>query len=243
MKNHLKILLIDGDETGRETVKHLLKRSNLRINLNEVENCNLGVEIIKAQEFDCILTDYNLPDAKGIEIMDQIREVNADGLPVIVLAGMGSEKMAVEILKKGAADYVSKNELNSEVLKRSITNAVQIHQFQQKASAAERALLEREKRYRTIVETVSDIIIRLDVKGKIEFVNPAIRFLGYDPSEIVGQHIEKFVKKVEGVDYHDGLVSQITTRGVGLMATNNLEVDFLVKKNLHCGRKINPYPF
>ena len=162
--------------------------------------------------------------------MDQIRGVNADGVPVIELAGMGSETMAVEVLKKGAADYVSKNGLNSEVLKRSITNAVQIHQFQQKASAAERALLEREKRYRTIVETVSDIIIRLDVEGKIEFVNPAIRFLGYDPSEIVGQRIDKFVKKVEGVDYHDGLVSQITTRGVGLMATNNLEVDFLVKK-------------
>ena len=104
MKNHLKILLIDGDETGRETVKHLLKRSNLSINLNVVENCNLGVEIIKAQEFDCILADYHLPDAKGVEVMDQIREVNADGLPVIVLAGMGSEKMAVEILKKGAAD-------------------------------------------------------------------------------------------------------------------------------------------
>ena len=230
MESHLKILLIDGDEAGRENVKHLLKKSNLNVNLNEAGDCNLGIEIIKAQEFDCILVDYHLPDAKGIEVIDQIREVNTDRVPVIVLAGMGSEKMAVEVLKKGAADYVSKNELNSEVLKRSITNAVQIHQFQQKASAAERALLEREKQYRTIVETVSDIIIRLDVKGKIEFVNPAIRFLGYEPSEIVGQHIEKFVKKVEGVDYHDGLISQITTRGVGLMATNNLEVEFLVKQ-------------
>ena len=164
MKNHLKILLIDGDEAGRESVKRLLKRSKLNINLNEVEGCNLGIEIIKAQEFDCILVDNHLPDVKGIEIMDQIRKVNADGVPVIVLAGMGSEKVAVEVLKKGAADYVSKNDLNSEVLKRSITNAVQIYQFQQKANAAERALLEREKRYRTIVETVSDIIIRLDVK-------------------------------------------------------------------------------
>ena len=230
MKNHLKILLIDGDEASREVVRRLLKRSKLNADLNEVEDYNLGVEIIKAQEFDCILADYHLPDAKGIEIMDQIREINADGVPVILLARMGNEKMAVEALKKGAADYVSKNELNSEVLKRSITNAVQIHQFQQKASAAERALLEREKRYRTIVETVSDIIIGLDGKGEIEFVNPAIRFLGYEPSEVVGKHIEKFIKKVEGQDYNDGLVSQITTRGVGLMATKNLEVDFLVKK-------------
>ena len=54
--------------------------------------------------------------------------------------------------------------------------------------------------------------------------------MGYKPSEIVGQHIEKFVEEVEGVNYIDGLLSQITTRGVGPMATNNLEVNFLVEK-------------
>ncbi|MBC8283492.1 MAG: diguanylate cyclase [Nitrospinae bacterium] len=120
--------------------------------------------------------------------------------------------------------------MNEDVLERSIRNAVQIHQFQEKAKAAERALLEREKQYRTIIETVSDIIIRLDVDGKIEFANPAIRFLGYQPSEIVGQPIENFVEKVEGVEYHEDFISQITTRGVGPMATNNLEVNFLVEK-------------
>ena len=51
MKNHLKILLIDGDEAGRESVKRLLKRSKLNVNLNEAGDCNLGVEIIQAQDY------------------------------------------------------------------------------------------------------------------------------------------------------------------------------------------------
>ena len=146
---------------------------------------------IKTQDFDCALIDYHLPDAKGLEIIEQLREVDGKEIPLIVLTGMGSETMAAEVMKKGAADYVSKNGLNGETLERSIRNAVQIHQLQRQAKVAESALLEREKQYRTIIETVSDIIIRLDVDKKIEFVNPAIRFLGYEPSELVGQPIEK----------------------------------------------------
>ncbi len=231
MKESLKILLVEDNEGDRQTVRRLFERSNLKINLEEAKDCKGRIEKIKTQDIDCVLIDYHLPDATGAEIIEQIREADVDRIPLIILTGMGSETMAAEVLKKGAADYVSKNGLNAEILERSITNAVQIHQFQKKAKSAERVLLEREKQYRTIIETVSDIIIQLDVEGKIEFVNPAIRFLGYEPSEIKGQHIEKFVEKVDGVDYENDLLSQITTQGVGPMATNNLEVKLLVEKD------------
>ena len=231
MNEPLKILLIDDDKTDRQIVRRLFEKAKFQVDLQEADQCKDGIEKIKTQALDCVLVDYNLPDAKGIEIIEQIRDLDVSEIPIIVLTGMGSENVAAEVFKKGAADYVSKNGLNAEILERSISNAVQIHQFQQKAKLAEKALLEREKQYRTIIETVSDIIIQLDIEGKIEFVNPAIRFLGYEPSEIVGQHIEKFVEKVEGVEYHEDFISQITTKGVGPMATNNLEVSFLVEKD------------
>jgi diguanylate cyclase (GGDEF)-like protein/PAS domain S-box-containing protein len=231
MKEPLNILMIDDDEDDRMLVRRLFAKTKLKVNLEEANDCKGGVEKNKTQDFDCVLIDYHLPDAKGIEIIEQLREVDEKETPLIVLTGMGSESLVTEVMKKGAADYVSKNGLNGEVLERSVRNAVKIHQLQRQAKVAERALLEREKQYRTIIETVSDIIIRLDVNKKIEFVNPAIRFFGYEPSEMVGQPIEKFVEKVEGVDYHDDLTSQIATRGVGPMATTNLEVSFLVERN------------
>ncbi len=229
MKEPLNILVIDDDETDIMIVRRLFAKTNLKVNVEEAIDCKSGVEKIKAQDFDCALIDYHLPDAKGLQVIEQLREVDGKEIPIIVLTGMGSEAVATEVMKKGAADYVSKNGLNGETLERSIRNAVQIHQLQRQAKVAERALLEREKQYRTIIETVSDIIIRLDVDRKIEFVNPAVRFLGYEPSEMVGQPIEKFVEKLEGVKYEDDLASQIATRGVGPMATNNLEVSFLVE--------------
>jgi diguanylate cyclase (GGDEF)-like protein/PAS domain S-box-containing protein len=231
MNEPLNILVIDDDETDISLVRHLFEKTTLKVNMEEAIDCKGGVEKIKTRDFDCALIDYHLPDAKGVEVIEQLREVDGQEIPLIVLTGMGSETMAAEVMKKGAADYVSKNGLNGEVLERSVRNAVQIHQLQRQAKLAESALLEREKQYRTIIETVSDIIIRLDVDKKIEFVNPAIRFLGYEPSEIVGQPIETFVEKVEGVEYHDDLTSQIATRGVGPMATTNLEVSFLIAKD------------
>ena len=231
MKESLNILVIDDDETDVINVRHLIAKTKLKVNVEVAIDCKEGVEKIKTQDFDCALMDYHLPDAKGLEVIERLREADEKEIPLIVLTGMGSESLATEVMKKGAADYVSKNGLNEEVLERSIRNAVQIHQLQRQAKVAESALLEREKQYRTIIETVSDIIIRLDVDKKIEFVNPAIRFLGYEPSEMVGQPIEKFVAEVEGVSYHDDLLSQIATRGVGPMATSNLEVSFLVERD------------
>jgi two-component system, cell cycle response regulator len=231
MKEPLNILVIDDDEEDLMLIRHLFTKTKLKVNVEEVTDCRRGVEKIKTEDFDCALIDYNLPDAKGLEVIEQLREVGGKEIPLIVLTGMGNETMATEVMKKGAADYVSKNGLNGDILERSIRNAVQIHEFQRQAKIAESALLEREKQYRTIIETVSDIIIRLDVDKKIEFVNPAIRFFGYEPAEMVGQPIKQFVEKVVGVDYDDELISQIATRGVGPMATTNLEVNFLVKKD------------
>lgn len=230
MSKSLNILLIEDDEVDRMTIRHVLAKANLNANIHEVTNCKDGVEKIKNGDIDCALVDFKLPDAMGIEVIERLREADGKGTPLIFLTGMGSEMLAAEVMKKGAADYISKNGLNGDVLVRSIQNAIQVHQYQRKAEAAENALLEREKQYRTIVDTVSDIIMRLGTDQKIEFVNPAVRFLGYDPSEMVGQPIEKFVTKVDGVEYEEGLISQIATRGVGPMATNNLEVNFLVEK-------------
>ena len=78
------------------------------------------------------------------------------------------------MMKKGASDYLSKSKLNGESLVRSINNAIQMRSFEKKICVAEKALADSEKFYRTIVETVSDVIFRLGPDQKVEFINPAI---------------------------------------------------------------------
>jgi DNA-binding NtrC family response regulator len=220
MTNCLDILVIDDDETDRMNVQHLLDGEGVKAVVHEASDCSSGVDLLKSNRFDCVLIDYKLPDANGVEVLENLKKVDHYGVPMILLTGMGGEQLVAEVMKKGASDYLSKNGLNGKILVKSIQNAIQVRTFEEKVRAAENALAEREKSYRTIVETVSDIIFRLGPDQKVEYVNPAIRFFGYDPLDLVGLSVEKFID-LSSTDQE--LISKIATREVGPMATCNLE--------------------
>ena len=152
-------------------------------------------------------------------VLEKLREVNRNNVPLILLTGVGDELLAVEVMKKGASDYLPKNGLNGKILAHSIQNAIQVGSFAKKVRAAENALAESEKSYRSIVETVSDVIFRLGPDRKIEFINPAIRFFGYAPSDLVGHSIEKFIA-VGSEDKE--ILAKIATREVGPLSTSKI---------------------
>jgi len=237
MKDSLNILIIDDDEVDRMNVRHLLKDAGMSVVFHEATNCASGIEKIKLNKFDCILIDYKLPDATGVEVLEKIREVN--NVPLILLTGMGDEELAAEVMKKGASDYLSKNKLDRENLSRSVRNAIQVRSFEEKVRTAELALAESEKSYRTIIETVSDVIFRLGTDQRIEFISPAIRLFGYDPGELIGHPVDKFIDV--SPDNHE-LINKIATRGVGPLSTSNLEVYIKVSRSRLLGENARPIP-
>jgi GGDEF domain-containing protein len=105
--------------------------------------------------------------------------------------------------------------------------------------ATELALSESEKSYRTIIETVSDVIFRLGPDQRIEFINPAIRFFGFDPDELIGHSIDKFIAVSSD---NPELISKIATRGVGPLSTSHLEVNIQVVRDTVPGENARPIP-
>ena len=239
MKNCLDILVIDDDETDRMNVQHLLTKEGVEAVIHEAPDCSSGVEKMKSSKMDCVLIDYRLPDANGVEVLEKLREVNRNNIPLILLTGMGDERLVAEVMRKGAADYLSKNGLNGKVLAQSIRSAIQVGSFEKKVRAAERALAESEKSYRTIVETVSDIIFRLGPDQKIEFINPAIRFFGYEAIDLVGYSIDKFIDLGSA---NKDVIAKIATQEVGPLATCNLEVNFKFARESVLGEATKPVP-
>jgi diguanylate cyclase (GGDEF)-like protein len=237
MKDCLNILVIDDDEVDRMNIQHLLDGEGVKAVVHEASNCLSGIEMLGSHEIDCVLIDYRLPDANGVEVLEKVREVDRNNIPMILLTGMGGELLVAEVMKKGASDYLSKNGLNGKTLVQSIRSAIQVRDFEKKVWAAENALAESEKSYRKIVETVSDVIFRLGPDQKIEFINPAIRFFGYEPADLVGQSIDTFID----VNPNDPtLISAIATQGVGPMSTSNLEVDIKVERASVLNEKPKP---
>lgn len=100
-----RILIIDDEKAICNTLKDILTYEKY-----EVEVAFDGAEGIKKAEsgsFDLVLSDIKMPKMDGIEVLVKLQEMNPD-LPVVMISGHGTIETAVEALKKGAYDYISK---------------------------------------------------------------------------------------------------------------------------------------
>lgn len=146
-EEQFSILLVDDDEVDRLAVKRALSKAGLTANLTEAKNGADAISQLEVKQnshdvvatncsnsasnhikhsFDLVLLDYRLPDIDGLHLLSQIKALSLY-LPVIVLTGQGDEEIAVEIMKAGAADYLSKAKIEPQGLAKAINSAVRIH--------------------------------------------------------------------------------------------------------------------
>ena len=77
-------------------------------NVSEANSAEAARALIKQQEPDLMLLDVNLPGISGLDLLREIKNANNNGPLVIIITAHGSERMAVEAVKAGAHDYLSK---------------------------------------------------------------------------------------------------------------------------------------
>lgn len=99
------ILIVDDEKAARYGMKKLLEKDNYLV--NEAKNGADAMQIIKTQHPALVFLDINMPQLDGMKTMEMINAMENPPLVVIVTA-YGSEKIAVESMKKGAYDYVAK---------------------------------------------------------------------------------------------------------------------------------------
>lgn len=134
MEDQLKILIVDDDEVDRLSISRALKKSGISMERVEATTAAEAIAALHASPFDCIFLDYYLPDQDGLSLIHHLR---AEGIktPLIVLTGQGDEKIAVESMKAGASDYLSKSKLAADQLASVLKNAVRIYRAELQASS------------------------------------------------------------------------------------------------------------
>jgi len=100
-----KALLIDDDASTLELMKFQLEREKFEV--TTAESGKKGLALVEGKEFDIILTDLNLPDFDGIEMVRRCKEFSPD-TEIIMVTGYGSTEKAIEATKAGAFYYVEK---------------------------------------------------------------------------------------------------------------------------------------
>jgi CheY-like chemotaxis protein len=110
----IQILVIDDSPTERLFIGHLLANHsdfNVRFADDGVE----AIGAVKTQRPDVIVSDLRMPGMNGLQFVKRVRSVDSS-IPVILMTSFGSEKIAVDALAAGAASYVPKLDLQSELV-------------------------------------------------------------------------------------------------------------------------------
>ena len=100
-----KILIIDDEKSIRNTLRDILEYEKYEV--DDAVDGIAGIELIKKQNYDVILCDIKMPKMDGIEVLDKIHELDIDST-IVMISGHGTIDTAVEAIKKGAFDYISK---------------------------------------------------------------------------------------------------------------------------------------
>ncbi|MEM8781123.1 MAG: ATP-binding protein [Cyanobacteria bacterium P01_G01_bin.49] len=143
-ENLIKILIVDDDEVDRMMVCRSLKKTGIRIKVIEQKNGIDAIECLKNETFHCIFLDYRLPDYNGLSLVKKLQSLDID-TPIIILTGQGDEQLAVEIMKAGASDYLSKAKVSPETLSQIIRNAIRVYQAEKEVERANKELRETNK--------------------------------------------------------------------------------------------------
>lgn len=99
------ILIIDDEKAIRKTLGEILSYEGYKI--DEAIDGEEGLKKFKEKSYDVVLTDIKMPKMDGIDFLEKSRESNSD-IPIIMISGHGTIETAVEAVKKGAFDYISK---------------------------------------------------------------------------------------------------------------------------------------
>ena len=105
MSETVKVLVIDDDDPGRQVMELLLKKAGYSV--QTAATGNQGLELLNTDNFNIVLADLFLPDKSGIEILQEVR-LTSPGIEVVVITGHASPKTAVQAMKEGAFDYITK---------------------------------------------------------------------------------------------------------------------------------------
>jgi signal transduction histidine kinase len=140
MSDPANILVIDDSEDDRLLYKRSLKNSaGFSYLITEATNGEDGLACLDKEAFACVLLDYSLPGRNGVEVLKRIR-VKHPFVPVVMLTGLGNEKVAVAAMLEGAQNYICKAHIDPQTLVHVIQVAIQHGRMQSRIAEQRRAL-------------------------------------------------------------------------------------------------------
>jgi two-component system nitrogen regulation response regulator NtrX len=102
-----KILIIEDEAAIRRVLSKIISEENESYQVEEAEDGLLGIEMIKNNDYDLVLCDIKMPKMDGVEVLEKAKKIKPE-IPIVMISGHGDLDTAVNTMRLGAFDYISK---------------------------------------------------------------------------------------------------------------------------------------
>ena len=180
--------MVDDSEDDIALLRHVLARAlpESPVHLVHANAIRPALEQLQHPAYDVVFLDYQLGPETGLDLL---RELRARGVetPVILLTGHGDEQVAVQAMRNGACDYLSKSRLDASTLQRSLRFALSLGEQHRRVKQAQAELRAREQHFRALVENAFDTTLLMNGEGVIRWVSTSCaRVLGVGAERLLG---------------------------------------------------------
>ena len=237
-KSPLRLLLLEDDPEDLAVFRRHAAVSELYS--IDVDHAAMSEDLfhrLSEREYDVIFIDQRLNEAEtGLDVLKRVRAERQEP-PIITLTGMGTEQLAVEMLKSGAADYLVKETFDSEVLTRSIRHALEEQKAANERRRAEEALRRSEARFRALFSAIPDGVIVHGEQGNILHINDiGAERLEWSAAELTGRNLREFVTP-ENADLIGDHVHRVRADG-----SCSFETTYVSRSGRHIAAEVNERP-
>lgn len=184
MEKKIRVLHIDDSLFDRQLVVDALKKDNTEFEIIDANSRESFEQRISDSNFDIVLSDFNILGFDGLQVLQAVKDKHPD-LPVIIVTGTGSEEIAIQAMKMGAADYVIKSASHILGLVPTIKSVLEHKKLQDERRLALISLKESEELFRTAFENAVIGVCIIDIEGHFKSVNSTLcNITGYSMEQL-----------------------------------------------------------
>jgi signal transduction histidine kinase/DNA-binding NarL/FixJ family response regulator len=148
----MRVLLVEDNPDDTLIIQEML--SATAVEIEHASSLSLALEILTRGDFDLVLLDLSLPDARGPGMIGLVRN-QSPGIPIVVLSGMSDENAAIQTMDQGAQDYLIKGQVDAQLLWRSLRYALQRQAVEERINERNRELLVLKRISETILGSLN----------------------------------------------------------------------------------------
>ncbi|WP_438025946.1 ATP-binding protein [Sorangium sp. So ce233] len=172
----VRLLVVDDDTVDRIAILRALRSGRVDAEIREADSVDSALAVLYEQQIDCVLLDFYLPGGDGLAVIEAARKAKLTA-PFIMLTGQGDESLAVDLMKRGAADYVPKNLLTPERLVQSLRYVLRLNEAERREDEARRALARHANQLAQLTEATLRIHRSLSLNELIQRTTDEARAL------------------------------------------------------------------